>query len=71
MVKVLSIRFQQRFGPFATLLVEASSETGLFRHLSSQVFRSPQVEKYISSEGHPFFSKCSQLNLNLENVIKN
>ena len=38
MVKVLSIRFQQPSGPFTMLLVEESSETGLFRHLPNHDF---------------------------------
>ena len=33
MVKVLPFRFEQYFAPFTMLLVEGSSETGLFRHL--------------------------------------
>ena len=37
------------------LLVEGSSDTGLFRKLSKQVFRSPEVQKYISYTGHLFF----------------
>ena len=38
MIKVLWCRFQQCLGTFTILLVEASSETGLFRHLSDYVF---------------------------------
>ena len=38
MVKVLSFRFQQCFGPITMFLVKGSSETGLFRHLSNHVF---------------------------------
>ena len=53
MVKVLLFSFQQCFGPFTMLLVEGSSETELFRHLSNHVFRS-QAQKYISYEGHLF-----------------
>ena len=45
MVKVLSFRFQQCLGPFTMLLVECSSEMGLFIHLYSQVFQSPQSKK--------------------------
>ena len=41
MVKVLSFRFQQCFGPFTMLLVERSFETRLFRKLSNTVFPSP------------------------------
>ena len=32
MVKVLSFRFEQCFGPFNTLLVQGFIETGLFKH---------------------------------------
>ena len=46
MIKVLSFSFEQSFGPFTMLLVEGSSETGLFRHLSNLVFQS----LYVSSE---------------------
>ena len=41
MVKVLSFRFQQCFGPFTMLLVERFFETRLFRKLSNTVFPSP------------------------------
>ena len=37
------------------LLVEGSSETRLFKHLSKNVFWNPQLPKYISYEGHIFF----------------
>ena len=57
MAKVLSLRFQQCFGPFTMLLVEGSSERALFRPLSYNVFRSPLAQKYISHEGHLFFEK--------------
>ena len=55
MVKVLRFKFQQCFGPFILLLVGGSSQTGLFRHLSNQVFKNPQVQKYMSAEGDLFF----------------
>ena len=55
MVKVLSFSFEQCFGPLTMLLVEGSSETGLFGHLSNHLFPSPEVQKYISYEGHHFF----------------
>ena len=54
MVRVLSIRFQQCFGVFMMLLVDGSSETGLFRHLSNHVFRIPLVQKSIGYQGHLF-----------------
>ena len=45
---------------FTMLLVEGSSETRLRRHLSNNVFRNPQVRKYISYEGH-LLLKVSQI----------
>ena len=48
MVKLLPFRFQQCFGAFTMLLVDGSSETGLFIHLTKHVFWSPSVQKYIS-----------------------
>ena len=39
MVKVLSCRLQQCLGTFTILLVEGSSETGIFNHLSNDVYR--------------------------------
>ena len=38
--KVLSLRFQQCFGWCTMLLVEGSSETGLFKRLFNHIFRS-------------------------------
>ena len=38
MMRVLWCRFQQCLGRFTTLLVEQSSQTRLFKHLSSHVF---------------------------------
>ena len=38
MLKMLWCWFQERFCTFTMLLVKGSSETGLFRHLSDQVF---------------------------------
>ena len=55
MVKVLSLSLEQCFGTFTMLLVEESSQTLLFKHLSNHVFRSPQIQKYMSYEGHRFF----------------
>ena len=37
------------------LVVQGSSETGLFRHLSNHVFGKSEVKKYIVYEGHLFF----------------
>ena len=41
------------------LLVEGSSETPLYRHLSNNVFRNPEFRKYISYEGHLFFQSVT------------
>ena len=63
MVQVLLFRFQHYFGPFTMLLVEGSSQMGLFRPLSKHVFRSLQVQKYNSYEAHLLFE-------NLQNWIQ-
>ena len=55
MVQALWFSLEQCFGPFTMVLVEGSSEMGLFRHLSNQVFQSLPDQKYISDEFHPFF----------------
>ena len=55
MVKVLPSIFQECLRRFTMLLLEGSTETELFRDLSSHVFRSPSVQKYISFVGHAFF----------------
>ena len=57
MVKVLSLSFEQFFGLLTMLLVEASSERGLFRHLINHVFWSPSVQKSISYVAHLFLHK--------------
>ena len=61
MLKVLSFIFQQCFEPFTMLFVEGSSERGLLGHLFNPVFRSPEVKKYISYEGHLFFENVQNL----------
>ena len=38
LIKIMSCRFQKWFGMFTMLLVEGSSQTGLFRHLSDHFF---------------------------------
>ena len=55
MVKVLLPRMRQWLGLFTMVLVEDSSEKGLFRHLSNHLFRSRQFRKYIGYDGHFFF----------------
>ena len=59
----------QCLGPFTMLLLEGSSETELFRHLSNHVFRSLYFWKYISYEGH-VFSKFSELEIDFKNEEK-
>ena len=55
------LRFQQCFGRVTMLLVEGSSEKGVFRHLSNIVFRRPLVKNYISCEGESFFLKMFKI----------
>ena len=43
------------------LLVEGSSETGPFEHLSNHVLRRPYFRKNISYEGKPFFQNVQNL----------
>ena len=43
MIKVLWCRFQQSLGAFNMLLVKASTETGLLRHLYDYSFRVPNI----------------------------
>ena len=38
MLKVLWLRSEQCLGPYTMLLFEGSSEIGLFRHLSNNIF---------------------------------
>ena len=61
MVKVVPIRSQQCLVPLSMLLVEGSSERGLFRDLFNHVFRSPELRKYISYEGHLFLENVQIL----------
>ena len=70
MVKVLSFRFQHCFGLLTMLLVEGFSETGLFRHLSNHVFRSPVSSKMHQLSLPSFYWTCSKFILNLENAKK-
>ena len=54
-------RFQQSFGSFTMYHIAESSKTGLVRHLSNHVFRSPYFRKYISYEGQLFFHNVQNL----------
>ena len=70
MIKVLWCRFQQCFSTFSMLLVEGSSPTGHFRHLSThdfglRNFRNTKAMRVI------FFSRCLKINLDFKNAAKN
>ena len=49
MIKAMFSRFEQCLGTFTISLVEASSKTGLFRHLSDYVFgvRNFEIRKFM------------------------
>ena len=61
MVKVLPLRLQHYFDPFAMLSVEGSSDTRVFRRLSKPIFRSPYFWTHISYESHLFLQKVKNL----------
>ena len=69
MIKVRSSIFQQSFSTFTILLVEASSQTGLSRHLSDCVFGlvSTKIQKLWGSS---FFSKRSKFQLDFKKAVK-
>ena len=66
MVKMVSSRLQECLGPFTMLLIKGSCETGLFRHLSNQIFQRPQIWQYIGYEGNHFFQKCLKFNVDFK-----
>ena len=70
MIKMVWCRFQQCFGTSVMLLVEGSSETGLFRHLTNQVFG---VRNFRNTKAmrNIFFSKRLKSNLNFKKEAKN
>ena len=70
MGKLLSLRLQQCFKPFAMLSVEGSPKTRLFRHFTNHVFRTRKFWKYISYDGH-FFWKICKFNIDFKNAKKN
>ena len=61
MIKGLLCRFQQCFGAFTMLLVEGSSETGLFRHLSNDVFGVRNFENTKAVRVISFFQNVQNL----------
>ena len=70
MIKMVWCKFQQCLGTSAMLLVEGSSETGLFRHLSNLVFGVDNFEN-TKTKGVIFFSKCLKFKLDFKNAAKN
>ena len=60
-VKVLSLRLKQCFGPFTTLPVKGCSEMGLFRHL-------PHLSKSVISEIHKLWR--SSFFENVQNLMQ-
>ena len=70
MIKVLLCRFQQCLGGFNVFSVKGYSETGLFRHLSIHVFRSPKFRKYIGYQDHLFFQNDVNFRITAKNAEK-
>ena len=68
--KVLWCRFQQCLGMLTMLLVEASSQTALFRHLSDYVFGVRNFEN-TKAMRVIFFSKRSKFQLDFRKATKN
>ena len=69
MIMVLWCRFQRCLGTFNILLVEASSETVLFRHLSDYDFGVRNLQNAKSMR--VIFFKCLKVNLDFKNGAKN
>ena len=67
---MVSCRFPSWYGTFTMLLVERSSETGVFRHLSDHVFG---VRNFGNTKSLRviFFSKYFKFNLDSENAPRN
>ena len=63
-------RIQQWLGAFTIWLLEESSETGLFRHLSDHAFgvRNFKNAKFMRVK---FLLKCLKFNLDFKNAAKN
>ena len=72
MIKVLWRRFRQwqSLGMFTMFLVEGSSDTGLFRHLSNYVFQVRNIGN-TKSMRVMFFGKHLQFKLYFKNEAKN
>ena len=67
MVKVLFVSFEKCFGSFTILLVEGSSETGLFRLYLTTYFEVRKI-KNPSAMRVIFVLKMFKFKLNLENA---
>ena len=69
MIKMLWRKFQKCLSTSAMLLVERSSETGLFSQLSDYLFG---VRKFENGNlwGYSFLSKCLKFNLYFKNAGK-
>ena len=69
LIKVMWCRFEQYLGTFTMLLVEGSSETGLFKHLSNHVFR---VRNFGNTKAVKviFFSQTSKILVRLQKISK-
>ena len=69
MIKRLPYQFVQCLGTFTMLLVEGSSETGLFRHLSDYFFR---VRKFGNTKSVRviFFLKISKISCRFQTCSK-
>ena len=69
-IKTMWCRFEPRLGTFIMLLVEGFSETGLFRHLPSHVFRVGNFGNTKDLRVIFFFSKSSKFNSHFKNRAK-
>ena len=69
-INVLWCRIQKSLSTFTILLLKASSETELFRHLSEYLFRVRNFGKK-NLWGSLFGSKCLKLDLDFKNAAKN
>ena len=69
-MKMLWCRFQQCLGPSAILLVEESSETGRFRHLSDNVFGVCNFQNTKTMQVI-FFPKYLKFNLDFRKAPRN
>ena len=69
LINLLWWRFHQCLGTFTIMLVEGSSETALFRHLSGYVVGVRTFEKKFMR--FIFFSKSLKFHLYFKNEVKN